>query len=110
MALLINDKWQIVMDRYNYILQKKCVKQNKETGENEVTWSSVAYCRDLEHCCNYFMERHIKTAVDWQDYLNKIAEVNKDTLIDMLYNIFGEEKVKTHNIIGIKFELVGDCK
>ena len=31
-------------------------------------------------------------------------------LIDMLYNIFGEEKVKTHNIIGIKFELVGDCK
>lgn len=42
--------------------------------------------------------------------INKIAEVNKNTLIDMLYNIFGEEKVKTHNIIGIKFELVGDCK
>lgn len=75
MALLINDKWQIVMDKYNYILQRKCVRQNKETGENEVTWSSVAYCRDLEHCCNYFMERHIKTAVDWPDLLNKIAEV-----------------------------------
>ena len=75
MALLINDKWQIVMEKYNYILQKKCVRQNKETGESEVTWSSVAYCRDLEHCCNYFMERHIKTAVNWPDYLNKIAEV-----------------------------------
>jgi len=42
--------------------------------------------------------------------LNNIANVDKDTLINMLYNIFGEEKVKTHNIIGIKFELVGDCK
>jgi len=42
--------------------------------------------------------------------LNNIANVDKDTLINMLYNIFGEEKVKAHNIIGIKFELVGDCK
>jgi len=40
--------------------------------------------------------------------INKVADVDKITLIDMLYNIFGEEKVKTHNIIGIKFEIVGD--
>lgn len=40
--------------------------------------------------------------------INKIADVDKITLIDMLYNIFSEEKVKTHNIIGIKFEIVGD--
>ena len=42
--------------------------------------------------------------------LNKIANVDKNTLIDMLYSIFGEEKVKSHNIIGIKFEVIGDCK
>jgi len=40
--------------------------------------------------------------------INKVADVDKITLTDMLYNIFGEEKVKTHNIIGIKFEIVGD--
>jgi len=40
--------------------------------------------------------------------IKKIAPVNKEELEQMLYNIFGEEKVKKHNIIGIKFELIGD--
>lgn len=40
--------------------------------------------------------------------IKDIAEVDGDTLKNMLYDIFGEEKVKSHNIIGIKFEIIDD--
>ncbi len=35
-----------------------------------------------------------------------IANVNKNELEKMLYEIFGEEKVKNSNIIGIKFKVI----
>lgn len=32
--------------------------------------------------------------------------ISNNELEDMLINIFGEEEVKTHNILGIKFEII----
>lgn len=40
--------------------------------------------------------------------IKNIADVDEETLRKMLYNIFGEEKVKTHSIIGIKFDVIND--
>lgn len=40
--------------------------------------------------------------------IKKIADTDEVTLEEMLYDIFGEEKVKSHNIIGIKFKVIGD--
>lgn len=33
-------------------------------------------------------------------------KISNEELEDMLINIFGEEEVKTHNILGIKFEIL----
>ncbi len=38
--------------------------------------------------------------------IKKIANLSKDNLVKLLYDIFGEEKVKTSHIIGIKFSVL----
>ena len=38
--------------------------------------------------------------------IKKIANLSKDNLVKLLYDIFGEEKVKTSHIIGIKFDVL----
>lgn len=40
--------------------------------------------------------------------IKNITNVDEETLTKLLYQIFGEEKVKSHNIIGIKFEVIND--
>lgn len=42
--------------------------------------------------------------------INEVANVDENTLEKMLYEIFGEEKVKSHKIIGIRFEVIEDEK
>lgn len=49
----------------------------------------------------------IKTLLKNVDIKN-VGEVNEEILEKMFNDIFGEEKVKSHNVIGIKFEVIGD--
>lgn len=38
--------------------------------------------------------------------IKNIGDVDEDTLEKMFYDIFGEEKVKSHHVLGIKFEII----
>ena len=39
--------------------------------------------------------------------INHICKNSKEELEEMIVDIFGEDEVKKHNIIGIKFEVIG---
>lgn len=39
--------------------------------------------------------------------INKIGNLDEDKVEELLYEIFGEDKVKSSYIIGIKFEMIG---
>jgi len=52
-----------------------------------------------------FIYKDLKTLLQFVP-INNIAPLDEETLEKMLNNIFGEEKVKSHNVIGIKFEVI----
>lgn len=39
--------------------------------------------------------------------IRNISETSEDELEKMMFAIFGEDEVKSHNIIGIKFQVIG---
>ena len=56
-----------------------------------------------------FIYKDLKTLLQFVP-INNIAPLDEETLEKMLNNIFGEEKVKSHNVIGIKFEVIDSKK
>lgn len=58
---------------------------------------------------NLYIHKNIHSLLKEVD-IKSIADVAENTLEEMLYEIFGEEEVKNHNIIGIKFEVIEENK
>lgn len=52
-----------------------------------------------------FIHKNINSLFEDID-VKKIAPVEKKEIESMLYNIFGKEKVQSHYIVGIKFEVI----
>lgn len=48
MAIVINSEWRIDSDQYNWILQKRIVSQDKDTGKNiKSYWENQGYYATL---------------------------------------------------------------
>ena len=57
---------------------------------------------------NLIMYENVNDFLEKFDLKMAIKVHNKENALNTLYNIFGKEKVDTHKLIGICFELIND--
>lgn len=60
----INDDYRITSDKYQYILLKKRIVQDKDSKNyGEAAWDTEAFLPNIEDVLKFFMERGIKDEI-----------------------------------------------
>jgi hypothetical protein len=65
MDIILNDKYKITSDKYNYILQEKRQpnpNHHKTKNQNEVRWVDLGYYGKYSDLINALIEKEIKTS------------------------------------------------
>lgn len=62
------------------------------------------YC--LVEVLDKYIYKNIEELWNHKEVLNNILNYSKNEFEEVLYKIFGKEKVLQHNIVGIKFKIV----
>jgi len=75
MILDLDEKYRIVSDEYNFILEKKRTSQK---GNNE-RWSALCYCKSLDHVLESVRDEKIKnlgkhTLEDFSSLLHALTQ------------------------------------
>jgi hypothetical protein len=78
MAIQINSEWQIDSDQYNWILQKKIISKDKETGEViKEYWANQGYYGTLPDAVKGLADLAIKVPDSVIGVLGVLAELHQ---------------------------------
>jgi len=97
MELIIDERYKVVSDKYNFVLQNLYDVKDKETQETiDQKWKDVGYFPQLSHA----LKRYAADMIKEQDKLNI------DGLVDVLHKLERhiERVVRKENIVFIPKE------
>ena len=97
MKIIIDDRYFIETDKYNYILREKYISQKKKSYGKEVV-NTIGYYNNLESLAERYMEEYQKAVgdqskVDLDGYVKLINESNK-MAVSALYDILKAYAIK----------------
>lgn len=97
MKIIIDDRYFIETDKYNYILKEKYISQHKKSKGKEVV-NIIGYYNNLECLVERYMEEYQKAVgdqskVDLDGYVKLINESNK-MAVSALYDILKAYAIK----------------
>ena len=97
MKIIIDDRYFIETDKYNYILREKYVSQKKKSYGKEVI-NTIGYYNNLECLAERYLEERQKSVgdqstVDLAGYVKLVNESNK-MAVSALYDVLRAYQVK----------------
>lgn len=97
MKIIIDDRYFIETDKYNYILREKYISQKKKSYGKEVV-NTIGYYNNLESLAERYMEEYQKavgdqSTVDLAGYVKLVNESNK-MAVSALYDILKAYAIK----------------
>lgn len=97
MRIIIDDRYFIDTDRFNYILREKYVSQKKKSYGKEVI-NTIGYYNNLECLAERYLEERQKSVgdqltVDLDGYVKLVDESNK-MAVSALYDVLRAYQVK----------------
>lgn len=97
MKIIIDDRYFIETDKYNYILREKYVSQKKKNYGKEVI-NTIGYYNNLECLVERYMEERQKavgdqSTVDLAGYVKLVVESNK-MAVSALYDVLRQYTIK----------------
>lgn len=97
MKIIIDDRYFIETDKYNYILREKYISQKKKSYGKEVV-NTIGYYNNLESLAERYLEEHQKAVrdqskVDLDGYVKLINESNK-MAVSALYDVLRQYTFK----------------
>lgn len=97
MKIIIDDRYFIETDKYNYILKEKYISQHKKSKGKEVV-NIIGYYNNLECLVERYLEERQKavgdqSTVDLAGYVKLVVESNK-MAVSALYDVLRAYQVK----------------
>lgn len=97
MKIIIDDRYFIETDKYNYILKEKYISQHKKSKGKEVV-NIIGYYNNLECLVERYLEERQKAVgdqltVDLDGYVKLVDESNK-MAVSALYDVLRAYQVK----------------
>lgn len=97
MKIIIDDRYFIETDKYNYILKEKYISQHKKSKGKEVV-NIIGYYNNLECLVERYLEERQKavgdqSTVDLAGYVKLVNESNK-MAVSALYDILKAYAIK----------------
>lgn len=97
MKIIIDDRYFIETDKYNYILREKYISQKKKSYGKEVV-NTIGYYNNLEYLAERYMEEYQKSVgnqstVDLDGYVKLVNESNK-MAVSALCDVLKEYAIK----------------
>lgn len=97
MRIIIDDRYFIDTDRFNYILREKYISQKKKSYGKEVV-NTIGYYNNLECLAERYLEEHQKavgdqSTVDLDGYVKLVNESNKKA-VSALYDVLRQYPIK----------------
>lgn len=97
MKIIIDDRYFIETDKYNYILKEKYISQHKKSKGKEVV-NIIGYYNNLECLVERYLEERQKavgdqSTVDLAGYVKLVDESNK-MAVSALYDVLRQYTIK----------------
>lgn len=97
MRIIIDDRYFIDTDRFNYILREKYVSQKKKSYGKEVI-NTIGYYNNLKCLAERYLEERQKAVgdqltVDLDGYVKLVVDSNK-MAVSALYDVLKEYAIK----------------
>lgn len=97
MKIIIDDRYFIETDKYNYILKEKYISQHKKSKGKEVV-NIIGYYNNLECLVERYLEERQKSVgdqltVDLDGYVKLVDESNK-MAVSALYDVLRQYTIK----------------
>jgi orotate phosphoribosyltransferase-like protein len=78
MIINLDDNFRLTADKYQWIMQKKRMRKNKDTGDESVDWKSISYHATPTQAINFHADRLLR-ASDCTGVTEALAECNRIT-------------------------------
>ena len=97
MKIIIDDRYFIETDKYNYILKEKYISQHKKSKGKEIV-NIIGYYNNLECLVERYLEERQKSVgdqltVDLDGYVKLVDESNK-MAVSALYDVLRQYTIK----------------
>ena len=74
----LNDKWRLVSDTNNWILEQKKIKGKKSKNEGVEFWEVEGYFGTIGHAISFLIEREVRVCENIIQLSNKIEELKTE--------------------------------
>ena len=74
----LNDKWRLVSDTNNWILEQRKIRGNKSKNKGEEYWETEGYFGTIGHAISFLIEREVRVCESIIQLSEKIEELKTE--------------------------------
>ena len=74
----LNDKWRLVSDTNNWILEQKKIKGKKSKSEGVEFWETEGYFGTIGHAISFLIEREVRVTDNIIELSDKIEQLKTE--------------------------------